>query len=443
MREKKEIREIRELKFSAMAAGGEGLAREENGRVIFVPYAIAGETARVEIIEARRGFARGRLIEILEPSPHRIPPRCPHFPIVGRGEALAGASASIQNVASANASPLRACGGCQWQHISYAAQCEFKTQIVRDQFARVAKIPNAPVSPIIPARNEWFYRNTMQFVVDENGALCLRAPDSHTRVPIRECFIADEPIREMFKTLELDAESFDSVTLRAGENTNEKFIILESDDPETPEIETDEAVSIAFRSEDVTVPILGKEFLHEKIGARVFRISPDAFFQINSAMAQTLVELVTEFLAPRAKDILLDAYGGVGLFGLSLAQNVLRVIEIEENPHALQDAMVNARDLDNVQFHQGRVESILPQIDSDLDIAVIDPPRAGLERAALDALAAKEPRTIAYVSCDTATLARDVARLSEHGYRLERVQPVDLFPQTHHIESVTRLVYTK
>ncbi len=405
-----------------MAQGGEALARAENGRVIFVPYAIAGETARVEIVESRRGFARGRVLEILEPSPQRITPRCPHFP----------PSLGIRHSSF--------CGGCQWQHISYAAQCEFKTQIVRDQFARVAKIPDAPVLPIIPARTEWFYRNNMQFVVNENGELCLLAPDSHTRVPIHECFVADEPIREMFKTLELDAESFDGVTLRAGENTGEKFIILESDDPETPEIETDEAVSIAFRSGDMTVPILGNEFLHEKIGARVFRISPDSFFQVNSAMAPTLVELVTEFLAPRVTDILLDAYGGVGLFGLSRADKVLRVIEVEENPNTVEDAKSNAQALNNIEFHVGRVESILPQIESGIDIAVIDPPRAGLERAALDALAAKRPRTIAYVSCDTATLARDVARFIEHGYRLERVQPVDLFPQTYHIECVTKLV---
>ncbi|TAH52216.1 MAG: class I SAM-dependent RNA methyltransferase [Chloroflexota bacterium] len=423
-----------------MAQGGEALAREENGRVIFVPYAIAGETARVEIVESHRGFARGRVIEILEASPHRITPRCPHFPIVGRGEALTAAEVANPTTVNVNASPLRACGGCQWQHVAYIAQLKFKTQIVRDQFARIAKMPDAPILDTIPARSEWFYRNNMQFVVNENGELCLLAPDSHTRVPIRECFIADEPIREMFKTLELYPESFDGVTLRAGEHTGDKFIILESDDPETPEIETDEAVSIAFRSGDVTVPILGNEFLTEKIGARVFRISPDSFFQVNSAMAQTLVELVSEYLEPRAGDILLDAYGGVGLFGLSLANQVSRVIEIEENPFALTDAKANAEDLNNVEFRPGRVENILPTLDVRIDIAVVDPPRAGLERAALDALAAKKPRAIAYVSCDTATLARDVARFVEHGYRLERVQPVDLFPQTHHIECVARLV---
>lgn len=409
------------VRFESIAHGGEALARDENGRVIFVPYAIAGETARVEIVESRRGFARGRVVEILEPSPDRVTPRCPHFP------------------PSPNVNLLEYCGGCQWQHMSYAAQLRSKTQIVRDQFARVGKLPDAPILPTLPARDPWQYRNNMQFGINADGALCLQAPDSHTLVPIRVCYIMDEPLSETFKTLELDSESFDRVTLRAGENTGERFLILESEDPETPEIETDEPVSIAFRSGDVTVPILGKEALTERIGERTFRISPNSFFQVNTIMAETLVELVREYLGPRGTDVLLDAYGGVGLFGLTLARQVARVVEIEENPDALQDTQANASNLDNVEFHEGKVEAILPKLETRIDIAVVDPPRAGLDRFALDALAAKKPRVIAYVSCDPATLARDVARFIEQGYRLERVQPVDLFPQTYHIECVAKL----
>lgn len=408
--------------FETMAQGGEALAREENGRVLFVPYAIAGERARVELTESKRGFARGRVLEILEASPARITPRCPHFP----------PSPAIANLKTF-------CGGCQWQHIAYKAQLQFKTQIVRDQFARVAKLLDAPVLPILPSKNEWHYRNNMQFVVNKEGRLCLRAPDSHTPVPIRVCYIMDEGMDEMFRTLELDPESFDGVTLRLGQTTGERFIILESEDPETPEIETDEPVSIAFRGGDITVPILGKETLTEKIGDRTFQISPDSFFQVNTPMAETLLELVREYLEPRQEDVLLDGYGGVGLFGMSLAGSVARVIEIEDNPYSFDDAQANAADLSNFEMHEGRVEDVLPQLDTAVDIAVVDPPRAGLDRGALDELAAKKPRTIAYVSCDPATLARDVARFLEHGYRLERVQPVDLFPQTHHIECVVKL----
>lgn len=408
--------------FETMAQGGEALAREENGRVLFVPYAIAGERARVELVESRRGFARGRVLEILEPSPARITPRCPHFP----------PTPAITNLESF-------CGGCQWQHIAYESQLVFKTRIVRDQFARVAKLPDAPVLPIIPSNQEWSYRNNMQFVVNERGQLCLRAPDSHTPVPIRVCYIMDAGMGETFKTLELGPDGFDGVTLRVGQTTGEKLIILESEDPETPEIETDEPVSIAFRGGGVTVPILGRETLTERVGDREFQISPDSFFQVNTPMAELLLELVREYLEPRPEDVLLDAYGGVGLFGSSLAGKVARVIEIEDNPHSVADARANAADLSNIEILEGRVEDILPKLETAVDIAVVDPPRAGLERGALDALAAKKPRTIAYVSCDSATLARDVARLLEHGYHLDRAQPVDLFPQTHHIECVAKL----
>lgn len=428
--------EILDLTFASMAHGGEALARTPDGRVIFVPYAITGETARVEIVETKRGFARGRIVELVEPSPQRVAPRCPHFPIVGRGKALTNADATNQTTAHADASPLRACGGCQWQHIAYNAQLEFKTQIVRDQFARVAKMPSANILPTLPARLEWFYRNKMQFKLNARGALCLLAPDSRTRVPIEKCFIMNPALAEMFHTLELDPESFTDVTLRASENTGERFITLESDDPEIPEIETDEPVSIAFTCEDVTVPLVGKARWAERVGARVFEISPDAFFQVNTSMAKELLRLVETALAPRADDVLLDAYSGAGLFGLTLAARVARVIEIEEHPGAREDAQANATDLDNVEFHQGRVETILPQLDVKIDVAVMDPPRAGLDRFALDALAAKQPRALAYVSCDPATLARDAARLAQHGYVLESVQPVDMFPQTYHIECV-------
>ncbi|RIK16726.1 MAG: hypothetical protein DCC52_17415 [Chloroflexi bacterium] len=133
---------------------------------------------------------------------------------------------------------------------------------------------------------------------------------------------------------------------------------------------------------------------------------------------------------------MLDAYSGVGLFGLTLAPRVARVIEIEENPDALQNAQTNAADLENLEFHLGRVEAILPTLKTKIDLALVDPPRAGMDRFALDALAAQEPRVLAYVSCDPATLARDAARLAQHGYALESVQPIDLFPQTYHIECV-------
>lgn len=428
--------EILTLTFESMAHGGQALARAPDGRVVFVSYAIPGETARVELVEADRGFARGRVVELLAASPHRVEPRCPHFP---------QSPAVSLRLSAEDLGAGRWCGGCQWQHIAYPSQLEYKTQIVRDQFSRVGKLPDAPVAPTLAAE-PWHYRNHMQFAVNADGALCLQAPESHDLVTIRVCYIMDVPIAGLFESVELEPQSFSGVTLRAGENTGDRFIILESDDGEVPELETDETVSIAFRSGGLTLPILGKETLTERVGARTFSISPDSFFQVNTAQAETLLRLVTGFLEPRPTDVLLDAYGGVGLFGLSLASQVARVIEVEENPGALEDARDNAGEWDgtpgltNVEFHAGAVERVLPSLPGPLDLVVVDPPRAGLGRVALEAIAARGPRAIAYVSCDPATLARDAARFLEHHYRLTHVQPVDLFPQTYHIECVARLV---
>ncbi len=416
------------LTLTAMTHGGEALGRDENGRVVFVPYAIAGEEVRVEIVESKKEFARARLVEVLKSSPTRVTPRCPHF-----GNPL--------SLSLTKGEPARVgCGGCQWQHIDYAAQLEFKTQIVREQFARIAKMPDAPVLPTRAAVNPWHYRNHTEFALNEKGELCYRALESHELIPIRECHILDAPLVALFETLQLEGADFNAVVLRAGENTGDKAILFKSSEADPPEIELDEPVSIYFQVGETVVTLIGKRAIEERIGARTFRISPLSFFQVNTPMAEVLLSLIQEFLAPNADEILLDSYGGVGLFGLSLANRVAHVIEIEQNPHAVEDARYNARDLANVEFHVGRVEDILPKLDSAVHLAVVDPPRAGLARAALEALAAKQPRAIAYVSCDPATLARDARRLVDLGYRVNKIQPVDLFPQTFHIECVAQFL---
>lgn len=395
-----------------MAQGGEAIGRDEGGRVVFVPYGIAGEQVVVEIVAAKKGYARARLVEIVTPSPARITPRCEHF---------------------------GACGGCHWQHIAYDAQLRFKTEIVREQFARIGKLPDAPVRDTLGMSAPWHYRNNVQFQLDDTGQLCFRALESHDLVPIRECHIIHPLLDEMFRALQFEGADFVEVMLRAGTRTGEKFIVLEGRDDTPPEISVDEPVSMAYRTpRGEIVSLIGKDALHEELRGRVFRISPQSFFQVNTLMAETLIELVENYLAPRSSDILLDAFGGVGTFGLSLAARVARVIEIEEAKDAVNDAHANALDLSNIELRRGKVEEILPRLATPFDCVVADPPRAGIAPAALDALSARTPRVIAYVSCDPATLARDARRLSERGYHLTDVQPVDMFPQTYHIESVSR-----
>lgn len=400
------------------------MGRDANGRVVFVPYAIAGEEVVVEIVEAKKNFARARLVEIISSSPARVTPRCPHF---SRGEVT---------------SPLQGCGGCQWQHIAYDAQLKFKTEIVREQFARIGKMPDAPVRDTLGMSDPWRYRNNVQFQIDDDGRLCFRAMESHDLVRINECHIIHPLVDEMFRALDVGAGSprpyVSGVTLRAGIKTGQKLLMLEGRDNEPPEISVDEPVSIVYQTPGgETIALVGKDALHEELRGRMFRVSPQAFFQVNTIMAEKLLELVEQFLAPRATDVLLDAFGGVGTFGLSLSSRVARVIEIEESKEAVNDAKANAIELSNVDFYRGKVEEVLPKLKPKIDLVVADPPRAGIDPVALDAIIAQAPRTIAYVSCDPATLARDARRLVDGGYRLREVQPVDLFPQTYHIESVS------
>ncbi len=399
------------LKLTSMTQGGEALGRDASGRVVFVPYTIAGEEVTIEIIEAKKDFARARLVEIITPSPVRVTPRCPHF-----GQ----------------------CGGCQWQHIAYDAQLKFKTEIVREQFARIAKMPDAPVRDSIGMTEPWHYRNNVQFQMDDAGRLCFRAMESHDLVPIRECHIMHPLLDEMFRALEFESAEFSGVTLRAGIKTGQKLILLDGRDDEPPEISVDEPVSMVYQTpRGDLIPLVGKDALHEELRGRLFRVSPQAFFQVNTPMAETLIELVERYLAPRETDVLLDAFGGVGTFGLVLASRVARVIEIEESKKAAQDAQANAVELSNVEFYRGKVEQVLPKLKIKIDLVVTDPPRAGMDSVALEAIMVQSPRAIAYVSCDPATLARDARRLVDGGYRLREVQPVDLFPQTYHIESVS------
>jgi 23S rRNA (uracil1939-C5)-methyltransferase len=431
---------IRNLQLTAMTQGGEAMGRDQTGRVIFVPYAIAGEEIVAEIVEEKKNYARARLVEIVKPSPARVRPRCVHFtPILhplppspspvatGKGEGgLRGMKIGV------------GCGGCQWQHIAYDTQLRFKTDIVREQFARIGKIPDALVRDTLGMNEPWHYRNNVQFQMDADGHLCFRAFESHNLVQIEECHILDPLLDGMFHAIDFEGVKFNTVTLRAGTQTGQRMLVLEGRDAQPPEIAVDEPVSIVYQTpRGETTLLIGKDALHEELQGRAFRVSPVSFFQVNTAMAEKLVELIERYLKPRAADVLLDAFGGVGTFGLLLAPRVARVIEIEESQSAADDARANAVDLTNVEFHRGAVEDVLPKLRTKIDIAVADPPRAGLAPGALDAIIASAPRALAYVSCDPATLARDARRLIDGGYRLIETQPVDLFPQTFHIETVS------
>jgi 23S rRNA (uracil1939-C5)-methyltransferase len=400
-----------ELHLTNMAHGGDALGRHE-GKVIFVPYAIPGEGALVEIVEDKGSYARAQLVEVLSPSPHRVDPPCPHF------------------------GPEK-CGGCQWQHIAYQAQLELKATVVGDQLARLGRLPDVPVNRTIPSASPWRYRNHVQFAVSDDGRLGFVATDGRRVESIEVCYLLHPLLEELFTALDLELPGLRRLSLRAGVNTGDQMILFETHDDEPPALESDLPVScVLLLSDGTPVNLIGNNYLAEVVAGRRFRISATSFFQVNTAAAEELIRVVSEYLAPKGDEALLDAYCGVGTFALSLADKVGHVIGIEEDAGAVADARLNVAELANVEFIEGSVEGLLPQLDRRIDLALLDPPRQGCKPEALTALIELAPRRIVYVSCDPATLARDAGRLADGGYQLLEVQPVDMFPQTYHIESV-------
>jgi len=400
-----------ELQLTAMAHGGSALGRHE-GRVVFVPYAIPGETVRVVLEEERSRWARGRLLEIREPSPHRVEPPCPHF---GPGK----------------------CGGCHFQHIAYEAQAEYKRDVVVDQLARLGGLRDANVQEIIGAAQPWGYRNHAQFHTTPEGHLGFLTADTHDVVQVEECLILDPLLDELRAALDMEWPQLHRLSLRCGSASGDRMAIFELNEYEDFDIEVDFPVScVILLADGESVVLMGNTYLEEHVAGRDYRISANSFFQVNTAGAEALVALVHDALEPTRSDALLDLYCGVGLFGLSLAEHVGRVLGVEADASAVVDFRHNARGLDQVELMEGKVQSVLPRIEAPVDLLLLDPPRAGAGPDVIDQVARLDPRRIAYVSCDPATLARDARQLIDREFLLREVQPVDLFPQTYHIESV-------
>ena len=400
------------LRLSDMAYGGAAVGRHE-GKAVFVPGGIPGEEVRVEIVQDRPRYARARLLKVLAPSPERVAPPCPQF---GR------------------------CGGCQWQHVEYGAQLRYKQRIVESHLQRIGRIPSPPLRPPIGMAHPWRYRNNMQFVVDREGHLCLMAAGSHRPVPVGDCHLLCPELGQVLAELELDLPDLAGVTLRAGRRTGERMLVLATRGADVPELEVDRPLScVLLRPDGSIAPLIGSPYLHEELAGRRLRVSAGSFFQVNTEQAEALLEVVREYARIEPGETVLDAYGGVGTIGLALAGRAGRVLIAEASPSAAADARKNASSVPNATVIEGAVEAVLPALEGAIDVAVLDPPRAGVAARALAALAARRPRRIVYVSCDPSTLARDLGRLLEQGYALQEVQPVDMFPQTYHVECVALL----
>jgi len=395
-----------------MAHGGDALARHE-GKVIFIPYVLPGEEVVVELTEERASYSRARLVEVLTPSPDRVEPRCLHY---------------------------GTCGGCQWQHIAYERQSALREEVLRSQLKRIAHLPSVLVRPTLAAPDPWCYRNHVQLHLEKQGKLGFMGTDGRSVIPITECHIMHALLWDTFVGLEIDFPELERVSLRAGIATGEQLVVLESVGAQAPAIEVDVPIScVLLLGDDTPVTYVGNSYVTERIGSRSLRVSATSFFQANTSQTERLVRTVEEYLDPQGRECLLDLYCGVGTLGLALAGRVSEVIGIDSNEAAIADAKFNAEGMTNVTFLEGSAEQVLPSIEQPIDLVILDPPRQGASKECLAALTTLSVPRIIYVSCDPATLARDVGSLGQSGYQLVEVQPVDMFPQTYHVETVALL----
>jgi len=406
-----------EISVTTLIYGGEAMGRLPDGRAVFVLFGLPGEHVRVRLTEEKRGFARGEIVEILQASPERILPRCKHF-----GQ----------------------CGGCHYQHLSYESQLKAKADVLRDQLQRIGKIENPPVKATVAGPNPWNYRNHVQFHLTKDGKLgfvdLTPNPSPKRRggnvLAITECHLPESSINSFWPQLEFEpGTNIERVSVRAGAD-NELMLVLESDSPETPEIEIEAQISMAHVFDERAVVIAGDDHIVIKVLGREFRVSAPSFFQVNTAMAEKMVQYVLGRLSTSSFAVL-DVYCGVGLFSAFLAPKCKQLIGIESSASACEDFAVNLDEFENVVLYEDSAENVLPTLKIMPDIVLVDPPRAGVEKRALDAIVKMNPNMIAYVSCDPSTLARDAVRLIQYGYKLSEVTPFDLFPQTYHIESIS------
>jgi 23S rRNA (uracil1939-C5)-methyltransferase len=402
--------------LTTLTYGGDAMGRLEDpltgtgGRAVFVPFGVPGERVRLHLTEEKRNFARGEIVEIIESSSLRVTPRCIHFGV---------------------------CGGCHYQHLPYEEQLNAKREILRDQLTRIGKMENPPVQEMIPSPSPWNYRNHVQFHLTEEGKLGYMMAQTPRVFAIQECHLPEGSINALWPQLEFEPEmNIERVSLRSGVD-EELMLVLESDSPESPELEIEAGISVAHVFEENAVVIAGNDHLTIRVLQRDFRVAAASFFQVNTVMAGKMVEHLLAYLPITQSIVLLDVYCGVGLFSAFLAPKCGKVIGIESSPSSCEDFAANLDEFENVELYEGLAEDVIPHLEAKPDIVLVDPPRAGLDKTIVDGIVKLNPKVIAYVSCDPSTLARDAARLIKAGYKLKQVTPFDLFPQTFHIESIS------
>lgn len=443
-----------ELQIDRLVFGGKGIATHD-GFKIFVADTVPGDRVRAQVRKVKSKYAEAKLLEVVEPSPLRVPPRCKHFDT---------------------------CGGCKWQFLDYAKQCQVKEDQVRDAIVRQAGLSGELVQPILPCAEPWFYRNKMELSFgtspESEVMLGFYPPGYHYEVfNLEECFLQSEVMAEIaiavrdfaneHKIAVYNSETHEgllrNLIIREGKNTGERMVILVTStglfEHRAEFVKLMEAfeVSSLYWETIYQVPgqptwredslLAGKEFLLEALvledGRRLeFEIQPQAFFQTNTHQTQLLYSKVLELAELTGEETVFDLYCGTGTIGLFCANQAKQVYGVEVNEAAIDSAHKNAQrnGIKNVQFSLGSVEKRLADLKESPDVLIVDPPRAGLGEKVVEQVVAFGAERIVYVSCNPSTLARDLKQFDELGYQAQIIQPVDMFPQTSHIETVVQLL---
>ncbi|MCM3361281.1 23S rRNA (uracil(1939)-C(5))-methyltransferase RlmD [Niallia sp. MER TA 168] len=443
--------DIIDIVFEDLTHDGSGVAKVD-GYPLFIPNGLPGEKAKVKVIKTNKNYGFGRLMEITERSPYRVEAPCLIY---------------------------KECGGCQLQHLSYEGQLKTKHKHVKDVLERIGKI-DTTVHPTLGMENPWRYRNKSQVPIGEQeGGLIggFYQQRSHQIINMEQCMIQQEENDYVVNTVKAicskyGVRAYDEarhkgelrhIMARRGLVTKEVMVVLITRTQDIPNRKAivDEIVqkvpnikSIIHNVNnkktnvimgDITRTIWGEETITDYIGDVKFAISARSFYQVNPEQTKVLYEKALEYANLNGEEKVIDAYCGIGTISLFLAKKASQVFGVEIVPQAIEDARNNARlnDIHNVEFAVGEAEVVIPnwyKEGNEADVLVVDPPRKGCDEALLQTILDMKPKKVVYVSCNPATLARDLRILEDGGYKTEEVQPVDMFPQTMHVECISQLI---
>lgn len=435
------------IEITGLTSEGMGVGRIE-GFTVFVEGALPGELAAVKIVKLQKTFAYGKLMSIIRHSGSRVTPQC-----------------DIMN----------RCGGCQLQHLDYKAQLENKTQMVKDVMERIGGFKDVPVHDAIGMEEPWRYRNKAQFPVgfSDDVVIGFYANRSHDIIDTDKCVIQDEINDKVIETFKKYLKKFKvsiyneqsgkglvrHIVTRKGFKTDEVMICIVANGDSLPHsdylvehildnVSGIKSIVLNINKKQTNVilgdkntVIYGEEAIYDYIGPFKFRISPNSFFQVNPVQTDVLYNKALEYANLSGNETVFDAYCGIGTISLFLSQKAKKVYGVEIVPQAIDNAKENAvlNGVDNVDFLLGESEVIIPEMYKKgirADVIVVDPPRKGCGQELLDVIVEMQCPRVVYVSCNPATLARDLKYLAEKGYRVQEVQPVDMFPHTSHVETV-------